>query len=89
MGLSLSDFYSLEPRAINKIMERRAEKIKSEHKLNFVSTLNAIGKMFVENYEYVDLFDRESVEEKLQIQASKETYTDEEQQALLDYFNDW
>lgn len=86
MSFSIADFVALEPREIARIIERRAEKIKSDHRLSYLATLNAIGNMFVEDYNYIDIFNSEEAEEKIK---SRETYTDEEQQELLEYFSSW
>lgn len=89
MSFSIADFVALEPREIAKIIDRRAEKIKSDHRLSYIATLNAIGNMFVEDYNYIDVFDSNSLEEAEEKIKSRETYTDEEQQELLEYFNSW
>ena len=85
MSFSLVDFRQLEPREITKIIERQADKLKMEHRLGYIATLNAIGNMFVENYTYIDAFDKEANE----LSKSNETYTDEEQQELYEYFSTW
>lgn len=89
MSFSIADFVALEPREIAKIIDRRAEKIKSDHRLSYIATLNAIGNMFVEDYNYIDVFDSNSLEEAEEKIKSRETYTDEEQQELLEYFSSW
>ena len=89
MSFSIADFVALEPREIARIIERRAEKIKSDHRLSYLATLNAIGNMFVEDYNYIDIFNSEEVKEAEENKKSRETYTDEEQQELLEYFSSW
>lgn len=82
----MADFFALEPVELAEIIQRRAEKIKTEHRLSFIATANAIGKMFVENYTYLDVFDKDNQEDS---STSKEVFTEEEQQELLEYFNSW
>lgn len=86
MCFSVADFFALEPCELTEIIQRRAEKIKTEHRLSFIATANAIGKMFVENYDYIDAFDSNNEGSN---SVSKETYTEEEQQELLEYFSNW
>ena len=71
----------LEPKDLTEIMDRRADKIKTEHRLQYIATLNAIGQMLSDKFTYIDAFE--------QSEAKSDTYTDEEQENLREYFSNW
>ena len=85
MCLSLADFKALEPKEIVDLIDKRSSKIKYEHYLQYIATVNAIGISMSSDYEYFDIFDTNTQEE----QINKSEYTNEEQEALLDYFSNW
>ena len=85
MCLSLADFNALEPKEIVALMDKRSFKIKYEHYLQYIATINAIGMSMSSDYKYIDIFEDDMQEER----TNKLEYTDEEQEALLDYFSNW
>ena len=85
MCFSLADFNALEPREIVDLIDKRSSKLKYEHYLQYIATVNAIGISMSSDYQYFDIFDTNTQEE----QVNKLEYTDEEQEALLDYFSNW
>lgn len=86
MNFSVEDFFALEPREFSQIITRRSQQLQNEHRLQYIATVNAIGQMFAENYDYVDVFDKSNEGANM---VAKDVYTDEEQQELLEYFSNW
>ena len=79
-GCGLSDFFSLEPREIIKVLDTLSNKAKTEHRLQYIAMVNAIGSCFGgKDYDYVDAFEGSS-------RNDSDTYTDEEVEFLKNNF---
>ena len=80
-GCGLSDFFVLEPREIIKVLDTLSNKAKTEHRLQYIAMVNAIGACFGgKDYDYVDVFENSSSS------SNNETYTDDEVEFLKNSF---
>ena len=76
---SLSDFFLLEPREIIKIIEVSRNKVQTEHRLQYIATVNAIGVCFGgKDFDYIDAFASSN--------SNNETYDDDEVEWLKNNF---
>jgi hypothetical protein len=81
-GCGLSDFFSLEPREIIKVLDVLSNKAKTEHRLQYISVVNAIGACFGgKDFDYIDVFESSN-----ETNVNNETYTDEEVEFLRNNF---
>lgn len=79
LGYSPQSFFSLEPTESLEILAESEERIKLDHKLMYVSIVNAIGTTHSKGYQYKDVFDDNSNSE----------YTEEEKEELIKKLEDW
>lgn len=81
LGHSLSDFFTLEPREIIKILDIARGKLQAQHRLQYIATVNAIGVCFGgKDFDYIDAFASSDDND------NKETYTDDEVEFLKNNF---
>lgn len=81
LGHSLSDFYSLEPKDIVEIIEMASSRVKADHTMQYIATLNAIGMCIGgKDFDYIDIF------AKSESKSNNETFTEDEVEFLKNNF---
>lgn len=63
-----------------ELLEKARERLKFEHELQYIATVNAIGVTFNKNHKYHDVFKEEK---------KKKQVTDEEREEMRKYLENW
>ena len=63
-----------------ELLEKARERLKFEHELQYIATVNAIGANFNKNHKYHDVFKEEK---------KKKQVTDEERKEMRKYLENW
>ena len=80
---SPQDFFVLEPVECLEVLEKAKERIRLDHELQYIATINAIGVAFSDKknkYEYFDVFNAKK---------KKTQVTEREKEDMKEYFKNW
>ena len=79
--MPIDSFFVCEVVEVVKLLEKKRDKLKFEHELQYVAICNALGKNFSKNYRYFDVFEKKK--------DIKKEVTDKEREVLKTYFENW
>ena len=80
-NMPMASFFICEIVEVVKLLEKKRDRLKFEHELQYVAICNALGKNFSKNYKYFDVFEKK--------ENKKKEVTQEEKEELKSYFDNW
>ena len=80
LNYSPQAFFILEPFEVLDLIEKAKQRIKFDHELQYIATVNAIGATFNKKHKYHDVFKDE---------VQKKQVTDEEREEMKKFLQDW
>ena len=79
--MPIASFFIYEVVEVVKLLEKMKDRLKFEHKLEYIAICNALGKNFSKNYKYFDVFEKK--------ENKKKEVSEEEKEELKSYFSNW
>ena len=79
--MPIDSFFICEVIEVVKLLEKKRDRLKFEHELQYIAICNALGKNFSKGYKYIDIFEKK--------ENKKKEVTQEEKEELKSYFDNW
>ena len=80
-NMPLASFFICEIIEVVKLLEKKRDRLKFEHELQYIAICNSLVKNFSKNYKYNDIFEK--------TENKKKEVTQEEKENLKSYFDKW